>query len=153
MFCSDDYSLIENYELAINDAAQTWHCHHKKETDEGLSTKQLIELGIYYGRPANELIFLTPSEHKHLHHPFYGKHHTEESKQRMSESHKGKGIGAKRSDETKQKISEALKGKNIGKIPWNKGIPQSEETKQKLRDAITGKHRVYHADGTYHYEK
>lgn len=42
--------------------------------------------------------------------PFYGKHHTEESKKKMSEAHKG----IKATDDTKQKLSEIRKG---GKNP------------------------------------
>ena len=64
------------------------------------------DLDLYYNRPANELIFLTNSEHKALHNttlhlngsknpmynvhrygkenPMYGKQHSEESKQKMS---------------------------------------------------------------------
>ena len=52
-------------------------------------------------------------------HPMYGKHHSEESKQKQSEIMKGKYIGEnhpfygkKHSEETKQKISEVIKGKN-----------------------------------------
>ena len=53
---------------------------------------------------------------------FKGKHHTDESKQKISENsaHRGKPgtrLGAITSEETKKKQSEAKKGK----IPWNKG--------------------------------
>ena len=67
LFCKDDISKIENYEKAINDNNQIWVCHHRKETDEGLYMRQLIELDLYYNRPASELIFLTKSEHRKLH--------------------------------------------------------------------------------------
>lgn len=53
--------------------------------------------------------------------PFYGKKHTDKSKQIMSKKKLGsKGIwlGRRRSEETKRKISESLKGR----IPWNKKI-------------------------------
>lgn len=47
---------------------------------------------------------------KENNHPFYGKHHTEQSKQKMSEAHKGK----KHSEETKKKMSEShLKNKGV----------------------------------------
>ncbi len=77
-------------------------------------------------------------------HPMYGKKHTEESKQKMSEKAKGrkhtakhkknmseakKGknhpyYGKKRSDEYKRKMSEALKGKYMGELnsQWKGGI-------------------------------
>ena len=45
-FCCEDISLIENYEQALNDQTQMWECHHRKETDEGLSKAKLIEMGV-----------------------------------------------------------------------------------------------------------
>lgn len=98
-FCSEDISLIENYQEAINDTTQTWHCHHRLETDLGLSAQELKDTGRYYKVEAKYLIFLTHSEHRTLHNsvnfigknnPFYGKHHTEESKQGNREKHLGK---------------------------------------------------------------
>jgi hypothetical protein len=38
-FCKDDISLIENYEKAANDP-EIWDCHHRKETDLGLSVNE-----------------------------------------------------------------------------------------------------------------
>lgn len=48
---------------------------------------------------------------------FYGKTHTEETRQRISEANKGKFLGKKLSEETKQRISEGKKG---DKHPVNK---------------------------------
>ena len=42
---------------------------------------------------------------------FSGKHHTEETKLKISKAH-------------------------IGKTPWNKGVPRSEETKEKIRQTL-----------------
>jgi len=66
--------------------------------------------------------------------------HTEETKQKISESEKGKKI----SEETKRKISEANKGKNKGKKRKGKHHPfygkhHSEETKNKLSKTNKGK--------------
>ena len=68
-YCSDDISLIENYELAINDTTQTWDCHHRGEILPcgRFSHNDLKKFGLYYKRPAAELIFLTHSEHRRLH--------------------------------------------------------------------------------------
>lgn len=44
-------------------------------------------------------------------------------------------IGKKASEETKRKMSESHKGRPA----WNKGIPHSEETKQKMIQSRTGK--------------
>ena len=132
-YCRDELAKIENYEKAIADKTQVWVCHHRLElTLDGefaLSHKQLKMHDMYYNRPYYELIFLTPSEHLQLHkkgknhpmygrtgenHPFYGKHHSAETRRKMSESHKNI------SEETRRKISEAMKGRT----PWNKGRKQ-----------------------------
>lgn len=67
LYCCEDISLIENYEAAINDETQTWHCHHRFEIDLGLSMKELNDRNLYYNRPASELIFITKAEHHRLH--------------------------------------------------------------------------------------
>lgn len=65
-YCTD-YWNIENYEQAKNDDTQIWHCHHKREIDENKSKIQLKNEGLYWNRPATELIFLTVSDHRKLH--------------------------------------------------------------------------------------
>lgn len=78
-----------------------------------------------------------------------GSYHTEETKQKQREAHKGENnpfFDKCHSEESKQKMREAKKGeKNFfyGKhfIPWIKGKHHSEETKRKMREAR--KHRVF----------
>lgn len=64
------HHLIENYEKAIN-SDEMYICHHRKEIDKdgrnAFSADELIDLGEYFHRPPEELIFLTKSEHKALH--------------------------------------------------------------------------------------
>ena len=122
-FCKDDISLIENYDKAIADKTQVWQCHHRRETI--YSAKELIDIGEYYNRPACELIFLTPANHRRLHN--LGKHHSEESRKKMSEAHNGKPScmkGKHHSAESRKNISEANKGntKTKGKLWFNNGI-------------------------------
>ena len=86
-FCKEDISKIKNYDKAIADTTQVWHCHHMTETWWNCSKKDLIANECYYHRKACELIFLTPAEHKSLHHK--GKQYSEETCKKMSVSHKG----------------------------------------------------------------
>lgn len=86
--------------------------------------------------------------------PMLGKHHTEETKRKISESNKGRKmseefkqkmaiiskdkrpmLGRHHTEESKNKISESNKGKHSGKSPANKG-----------------KSRIYDSNGKYHYE-
>ena len=70
-FCSEDISLIDNYHEAISDQTKMWDIHHRRECDENGKTlftkKQLIEMNLYYNRPASELVFVTRSMHNKLH--------------------------------------------------------------------------------------
>lgn len=124
LYCKDDISRIENYDKAMSDTTQIWHCHHRLElTLDGEfahSPDELIRLDMYYNRPYFELIFLTHAEHMKLHH--IGTKHSEETKQKISTAKHNM------SDETKRKISEALKGRTL-----------SEETKRKISEARKGK--------------
>lgn len=103
-FCRD-VTKIENYSKAVLDTSQIWECHHRLEThylergkwvrrEQEVSMKQLIEDGKYFDVPPEELIFLTHEEHfnPELWHKVWNsdKEWSEESKQKMSEAHKGK---------------------------------------------------------------
>ena len=134
-YCKDDISMIENYDKAVSDTTQMWHCHHRRETI--FSKSDLIEIGEYYNRPACELIFLTSLEHHRLHNlgkpsGMKDKHHSEEYRKKMSESNKGEKnpfFGKNHSAEARKKMSEAKKGKHL-----------SEEHKRKLGDVKKGTH-------------
>lgn len=65
-FCRE-YWRIENYDQAMADKTQTWHCHHIHEIEYNLSKIELQAMGFYFDRPFCELIFLTPGEHIRLH--------------------------------------------------------------------------------------
>lgn len=110
-YCKEELSKIKNYDKAIADTTQTWHCHHMTETWWNCSVKDLIENECYYNRKACELIFLTPEEHKSLH--MKGKILSEETKRKLSEANKGKVSprkGVTLSEETRIKMSESHKG-------------------------------------------
>ena len=127
-YCKD-YEKIENYQKAKKDNFKGWDCHHRLETHNSdgerrlvdITKKELIALGMYYNRPAEELIFLPTSEHRLLHNkgeknPNYGKPSwnkgkkmSEEARKKMREAHKGK----HHSEETRKKMREAHKGKKL----------------------------------------
>ena len=107
------------------------------------------------------LVYMTKSQHSKIHHkgenhPFYGKHHSEETKQKMSEAKKGEKhplYGKQLSEETRRKMSEAKKGEKLSEETKGKisksisgenhplyGKHHSEETKRKMSEAKKGKH-------------
>ena len=150
-YCKD-YENIENCEKAKADNFKGWDCHHRLQTwtSDGerravdITAAELIALGMYYNRPASELIFLQLGEHTSLHdegenHPFYGKHHTDETRIKMSESRKGK----PKTEEWKNKIGESNKGKKMSEEARKKMSEAkkniSEETRKKMSVAHKGK--------------
>ena len=155
-FCKEP-EKIENYEKAKKDNFKCWECHHRLEThtpdgkrrDVDISVEELISIGMYFDRPAYELVFLPSSEHISLHKKgktyFKGKHHTEEAKKKISEAQKGENNsmhgkspwnkGKKMSEEYCRKNSESHKGKPSP----NKGKHLSAEIKKKISDTLKGK--------------
>ena len=121
-YCSD-VENVENFEKAKADNFKGWHCHHRLETHTSDGERRLVDisaaelqaLGMYYNRPAEELIFLTRSEHSSLYKP------SEETKKKISETLKGQ----PKSEETKKKMSDAKKN-------------MSEETKKKISASKKG---------------
>lgn len=122
-FCKD-YTKIENYEKAIADTTQTWHCHHI--LGEILSRQQLQDHDFYYDVPPCMLKFVTGAEHRRLHmkgenNPLFGHHHSDETRKKMSEAKKNM------SEDTRRKMSESKKGK--------KRSPFSEEHRRKMSES------------------
>lgn len=70
-YCRDDIQKIENYNEAVSDMVNMWECHHRLElTLDGQPAccrDDLIRHGMYYKRPAFELIFVKPQEHALMH--------------------------------------------------------------------------------------
>lgn len=81
-FCKDNIKEIEGYNEAIT-SDKRYCCHHKLGIN--VSYKELIEKGLYYDRPACELIFLSISEHTRLH----KQNLREETKQKLSGENNG----------------------------------------------------------------
>lgn len=124
LFCEGDFTKIENFREAMDDTSQIWEIHHRKEIDENLSRSKLIELGLYYKRPANELIFLTKAEHSRRHALAKTGLNNRLTKEERSDA-------AKKAFETRRK--------NGNGSAWNKGIPMSDEQKAKVSASRKGK--------------
>ena len=140
-YCKN-YQDIENFEKALKDNFKGWECHHRLETHtpdgkrrgEDISHKELIALGMYYNRPASELIFLPRSEHDAYRKgksPWNkGKQLSEETRRKIAESQKGNknALGYKHSEEARRKIAES-----------HKGNKHSDETRRKMAESQKGK--------------
>lgn len=125
-FCSEDISNIQNYKNAVCDKTQVWCIHHKGEVLPcGLfSVCELKKFGLYYQRPASELVFMTRSEHR----AFHNKHLPEKFRLKQRNSLKNRTFTAQH----RKNISKAMKGNSNGKgnitslgsYWWNNGIEQ-----------------------------
>ena len=152
----DDIENVENYGPAKADNFKGWCCHHRLETHNSDGKRRLVDIardelkafGMYWHRPADELIFLTRKEHALLHKPNKGNHHSEEARKKMSEANKGRKRGPC-TEETKRKISEARKVEHLSE-EWKRKISEtlkgrqlSEETRNKMSEAWKGKPKLY----------
>ena len=141
--CCEDLSHIENYDKAVADKEQIWHCHHRREfgdNGEVVSMSELKMRGLYFDRPASELIFMTEHDHRSLHGRNMSKEtldliatqsrnrkHTEETKRRISETkrkHYHPFRGKHLPESMRRKMSNSLKGRVF-----------SEEHRMKLSEA------------------
>ena len=141
-YCKEDISKIKNYDKAIADTTQVWHCHHMTETWWNCSAKDLVENECYYHRKACELIFLTPEEHMRLH----MQNISDETRKKISEAKKGVTL----SDETRKKMSESKKGHTVNEdtrkkmSEAHKGHTVNEETRKKMSESRKGEnHPMY----------
>lgn len=134
-YCNEDISLIENYEEALN-SNEIYDCHHKLELLNGYRSKEsLIDDGLYYNRPADELIFLKHSEHTKLH-AEYG---FPDKGKKISEKKKGHPV----SEITRVNIrnSRLLHNSTLTEEEWKREYVHdvSEETRKKQSESHKGK--------------
>lgn len=145
-YCKEDISLIENYDAAIADTSSIWVVHHRDEIrvlSSGMiskrSVEELKENERYYNCPANELIFMTNSEHVKLHAKY--REISDETKLKISQTNTGR-KRAPFSDETRKKLSIAAKNRP----------PRTKEHMEKIRKSLQGRKLVY-IDERRHYVK
>lgn len=148
-YCSEPLELIENFEAAKADDFKGWVMHHRREINEDgtrVLAKELKRQGLYFHRPASELVFMRHAEHSRLH--SIGNVYTRgmclsaETRKKMSKAKKGKTL----STAHRQKLSEVLTGRHLPDIVCqkiaeaNKGKTFSEEHCQKISQANIGRH-------------
>ena len=141
-FCSEPLELVENYQKALAENFKGWCMHHRLEIQlDGtiVSKQQLIDQNLYYGRPANELIFMRNGEHTTLH----NNNRSYDTRKKLSEASKNRVF----SKDTCEKISNALKDRILPEITRQKmsesrrGMTLSEETRKKISKKLKGKVR------------
>lgn len=137
-YCSEPLDKIEHYEEALAENFKGWCMHHRLEIQPDgkiVSMQELKDKGLYYDRPASELIFMRNGEHSYLHNK--DKHPSAETRKKIAESKRGENnpramLGKHHSEETRQKISEALKGMTL-----------SEEHRKKLSESCRGENNPF----------
>ena len=147
-FCSEPLELVENYQQALADDFEGWCIHHRLEVQPDgtrVSRQELKDNGLYFHRPASELVFMRCGEHTTLHMLgnacMKGKQLSEEHRKKLSESLRCKHL----SEETRKKMSESRKGRTLSEehrkkmSESHKGKHNSAETRQKMSEAHKGK--------------
>ena len=141
-FCSEQLELVENYRQAEAENFKGWCIHHRLEIQHDgtiVSVQELKEKGLYWHRPANELIFMRNGEHMTLH----NNNRSYDTRKKLSEASKNRVF----SKDTCEKISNALKDRILPEITRQKmsesrrGKHISEETRKKISKKLKGKVR------------
>ena len=152
-FCNESIYQIENYQQAEAENFKGWCMHHRLEIQSDgtrVSMQELKSKGLYYSRPASELVFMRFGEHMKLH--MTGKHLTAEHRKKIAEALKGRTLSA----EARKKLSEARKGMTFsaearkklseahkGKPSWMKDKHLSAETRLKMSEAHKGENNPF----------
>lgn len=135
-YCCENPSLIENYEIAVNDKHEKWDIHHRLETEEGISATELKKQNRYFNRPASELIFLSHREHAKIHNE--GVTRPEYVGKKISEATKGKIISPETIEKQRATLIEYYKTHNA----CNKGFKNSKEANEKVSNTLKYKYKT-----------
>lgn len=108
-----------------------------KRTKQSEETKRKISLA-NKGKSKPKLMGNTNGFKKGQESIMKGKHHTEETKKKISDSKKGS-IAWNKGKKMPSGVLVKLRKSHLGQKAWNKGIPMKKSSKEKLRKALIGK--------------
>lgn len=81
-YCKGNITKIENYDEAMSDTLQVWHCHHKFGLTK--SAEELQRDNAYFDCVPEELIFLRGGKHSSLH----ATHRSAKTRKKLSDAAK-----------------------------------------------------------------
>lgn len=117
----DELNQLEKYYISLFNAVDDTNFYNISAGGDGFTSEDVMgENNPFYGRTHSEYSKNLQSEHNFMKnktgykHPLFGTHTSEYQKQRTREA-------------------------NTGRIPWNKGIKCSDECKQKISESLVGK--------------
>lgn len=147
VYCCEDITKIVGYSKAIF-SPNVWVCHHLLE-NKGYSRDELTAKGLYYKRPAKELVFLPEKIHRKLHFKLLRPESLKSDvwKQRLADAHKGKTL----SEEHRKKIQESCINTYKDNSELRKkcssflGRTHTEETKLKQRESALNRTAEWYA--------
>ena len=149
--CCEDLSNVEGYDIAVADKERVYHLHHRNELDKDGNfqyyAEDLIRMGLYWNRPASELIFLTREEHTRIH-----KNHLGRSQEEYDNM-----VSRVRRDTKRGSDSPSWKGDNVcpqalvlrakkALLDGTGTIEDLENARQKLREHTRAKRRLKNED-------
>ena len=126
--------LLEN---VPDEELDYWEIHYIQECNSVSPNGYNLTYGGEGGKHCEETRNKMSKSHKGEKNHFFGQHHTKKSREKMSEAQKGNKshLGCHHTIEVKKRMSEMHKGK----IPWMKGKLHTEEAKRKNSESNKGK--------------
>lgn len=147
LYCCEDISHIVGYSKAIA-SDDEWVCHHLLE-NKGYSKDDLEAQGLYYKRPAKELVFLPKKVHRRLHYTLLRPESLKSDswRQKIREWHTGRPLSEEHRKNIQKSCLETYKDNDELRRRCSSflGRTHTEETKQKMRESALTRTREWYA--------